>query len=345
MLHHHLPHLLSPLAAFARHALNTCHAVRRLIGVGLCRLGVPARAGLQTSFGRRGSSRKRRARQRRPVLIHYHIFKNAGTSFEWALRQGLRGGVRILDTSSHDGFVSARDIAAYLQHNPKTKVIMSHQAAPPPPRLRGREVLTSILIRDPIARIRSIYAFERSQPEDIDPTRKAKELDFKRYVEWRLEATPRMFCDFQVHFCCRRGATIDAAPNVNDLDQAILALDAINIVGTVERYEEWLALAQSVLANYYPSISLIASRQNALSGGTDVSKAGILHDLVTDLGEELAYELLQRNELDMRLYQIADALLSRKLAERHVHVALQQVYESAKRQRLSARSEGSSSDS
>ena len=33
----------------------------------------------------------------------------------------------------HDGFVSGRDIAQFVRANPATKVITSHQAAPPAP--------------------------------------------------------------------------------------------------------------------------------------------------------------------------------------------------------------------
>jgi len=44
----------------------------------------------------------------------------------------------------------------------------------------------------------------------------------------------------------------------------IVALDAVDIVGTVERYHEWLAPAQSFLATRFEGISLPVSHLNAL---------------------------------------------------------------------------------
>jgi hypothetical protein len=338
MLHHHLPLWLSRLPTIGRHTTHLYHYAARLIELGYCRLQAsPRLIGLRQI--KRGTSRKLRQvraatllRRNVPLLIHYHIFKNAGTSFEWTLQRELGGRFRVLDSTSPRGFVSGRDITQCVRSNPALRAISSHQATLPAPSIPGRDVLTSILVRDPIARIRSIYAFERVQQSSSPGAIKAKELDFKGYVEWRLETSEGVFSNFQVHFCSKSRMNALAADE-RDLEIAIANLDRVDIIGTVERYEEWLALAQSVLASPFPSISLTASRQNASSAQINISKADILHDLVADLGEPLAHELLQRNQLDMCLYQVADALLSRKLAEQRVYVSLQHAYESAKQKR------------
>jgi len=72
----------------------------------------------------------------------------------------------------HDGFVSGRDIAQFVRANPATKAITSHQAAPPAPTIRGRYILRSILIHEPIARIRA--SFERWQEYDLPGAREAR---------------------------------------------------------------------------------------------------------------------------------------------------------------------------
>ena len=120
-------------------------------------------------------------------------------------------------------------------------------ATVPPPRIFGREIFTSILIRDPIARIRSIYAFERSQGTCNPGAVKARELSFRGYVEWRLQTSPTMLCNFQVGFCSRGSANF-GSPGPAQLKEAIANLDSMSIVGTVARFEEWLALAQKTLS-------------------------------------------------------------------------------------------------
>jgi hypothetical protein len=45
-------------------------------------------------------------------------------------------------------------------------------------------------------------------------------------------------CNFQLHFCRRRSTTSEPPFNALELQETIVALDAVDIVGTVERYHE-----------------------------------------------------------------------------------------------------------
>lgn len=273
------------------------------------------------------------SRARPPLLIHYHIFKNAGTSFEWALTENFGDKFASFDTSSARGFISRRELSRFVARNPALQAISSHQAALPPPRIRSRQVLTSILIRDPIARIRSIYAFERLQKASSPGAIKAKELSFKEYIEWRLEDTPSVLCNYQVHFCIRTARHLTRPVNQEDLKQAILRLDQISIVGTVSRYDEWLTLAERTLSESFPGVQFPSTRRNA-TRHESLSYDAILGHLVAELGEYTAHYLLEHNQLDMCLYQVADALLSRKLAESNLGASLLRAYDKARQNRV-----------
>lgn len=262
-----------------------------------------------------------------PLLVHYHIFKNAGTSFEWALHQVFGDGFRSFDKETPRGFVSAEDLADLAVGHPDLRAVSSHQAAPPGPRIAGRRVLTSILIRDPIARVRSIYAFERSQQASTTGAIKAKELSFRQYVDWRLQTSPAMLCNYQVHFCTRAKHGAGGRPDRERLAEAIANLDAVDVVGTVARYDEWISLAESVLAGAFPGLTLPSAHRNVTSAGK-LPEAEILQRLVAELGKEAARYLVQNNKLDMCLYQVADALLTRRLAERGIKLTLLEAYSS-----------------
>lgn len=281
----------------------------------------------QARFIRRPESAGKTPRPGRaaPLLIHYHIFKNAGTSFEWALKRSFGDRFRCYDSATPGGLVSSRELARLVRGEPHLGAISSHQAVPPAPRILGRKVLTSILIRDPIARIGSIYAFERGQKVETPGALKAKELDFKSYVQWRLVTSPAMFCNYQVYFCSGRKLLFGDCSQ-RDLEAAIIRLDAIDIVGTVRRYGEWIALAQAVLGENSESLSLESAHRNRSDSKSSESEAEIHARLIRDLGSPLTAELLRRNELDMCLYQVADALLTRRLAERSVLIELRNAY-------------------
>jgi hypothetical protein len=340
MLHHHLPQIISHVASFGRHLGTYCQTATRTFVIVLGATKSPRdalRIALrQASFSRAPASRGKypTRRHRRPLLIHYHIFKNAGTSFEWALEQAFGPDFQQFDSPSCDGFVSNQDLTRVARERPSVKAIATHQAAPPPPSIRGRNVIASILIRDPIARIRSIYAFERLQGGDTLGPVKARELDFRGYVEWRLKTTPRMFCNFQLHFCRRYSDRHLSPLDASELRKAIASLDAMDIVGTVERYDEWLALAQAVLSRHFGPVILPSTRINVLATSCPKSQGEIYVDLVSDLGEKLAQCLLEQNELDMRLYQVADALLSRRLAEQGMEISLRRAYKKAQQSSL-----------
>lgn len=330
-MHHHHIH---SLARLARHAGQFYQYARGAIDVGLLRL----------------QHAPRRLREfwpepnPKPLLLHYHIFKNAGTSFEWTLQEIFGESFQRYDGEVPGGVLYGEDIARFAGSAFEAQVISSHQASPPPPRVPGRKLIASILIRDPIARIRSIYAFERRQDARTPGATKAKELDFKDYVAWRLQATPTMLCNYQVHFCSRTRKTLGRSPvGEIELQKAIENLDQIEIVGTVERYDEWLALAQSILLKSFPGIALSSSRRNVTASGQVSTKATILDDLINDLGRPMAQRLLECNQLDMCLHQVADSLLTRRLGERGIKVMLQEAYASVQ-QDLSQRQRVNSAD-
>lgn len=326
MFHHHLPGFISRLALLVRPATDFFHQGLRVIGIGAAR--VRARSGKASSPTGRPFFRSTRVRP--PLLVHYHIFKNAGTSFEWALEQALGSAYASFDTPSPRGFVSARDLAHFVRSHPAVRAVASHQAAPPPPRLRERKMFTSILIRDPLARVKSIYAFERAQVGHSPGAQKAKELDFRGYVEWRLKTSPATLCNYQVHFCTRTAKSRSRKASREQLEQAIANLDTISIVGTVARYDDWLALAQKVLEDSFPGMVLQTTRQNA-TGHSKSSQTSILETLIDELGESITQHLLANNELDMCLHQIADSILTRKMAEENIELNLVRAYAEAER--------------
>jgi hypothetical protein len=87
----------------------------------------------------------------RNVMLHHHFLQ--------------------LISPFHDAFVSGRAIAQFVRANRATKAITSHRAAPPGPAIRGIDILTNILIHDPIARRGA--SFERWQKYDLPGAREA----------------------------------------------------------------------------------------------------------------------------------------------------------------------------
>src|SRR3954463_6225213 len=127
MLSHHLPHLLGHLSTLGRHAFMYGHASTRAVFGAVLRLQSPRDAFRVALRQSRFSVEPKQSgtRKKLPLLIHYHIFKNAGSSFEWALERAF--GRRFLRFDSPDprGVVSARQIARLVRDQPDLYAISS----------------------------------------------------------------------------------------------------------------------------------------------------------------------------------------------------------------------------
>jgi hypothetical protein len=243
----------------------------------------------------------------RPLLIHHHIFKNAGTSFNHALQQYFGKCFFEFDLPNHQ-VVTSEHIKQFIQSHSQAQAISIHHACLPVKNQENTQFLSSILLRKPLARIKSIYQFERQQPAQTEEVIKAKILNFKDYVLWRLEATPTMFCNYQTYYCSR-SRNHHRIPDQKALAIAIQNVQNCLIVGTVERYEESLRVAQFKLSQFYPNIRLIPSHLNITSKAIQ-SEAVVRAKLVVELGEEVVSQIEHQNQLDQQLYQVADEILN-----------------------------------
>ncbi len=215
----------------------------------------------------------------RHILIHGHIFKNAGTSFDWSL-----------DRSFKQNFLDHRDdtamreqggkcLAAVVESMPGLRALSSHHMCFPLPEMQGVEFHSAYLLRHPIERVASVYAFERQQDSQSLGALAAKEKSFQEYVAWRmLDEVPRTIRDYQL---CNIAGFHDKrarspAP-VAWLRRSINHLASIDCVGVVDRYDESMVAFEHQLAPYFPDIDLAYIRQNvtqqdksAMSIGTRV---------------------------------------------------------------------------
>jgi len=252
---------------------------------------------------------------KRPVLVHYHIFKNAGTSFNWALRQCFGDRFREYDTTDPDGKITSDELLDFIERDDSLRAVSSHQTCFPAPESEDVRSVATVFVRHPLARIRSIYTFQRKQDPSVSAgARAANEHGFREFVEWSLENYPATILNFQTCFCStpemRAGK---AAPGIEELEIAKRNLERAAVAGVVERYDESLRVANAALARDFPEIELRANRLNTTSGAPK-SRDRVIEQLRGELGADLVVQLEERNYLDEALYDFADTLLDQRLA-------------------------------
>ena len=247
----------------------------------------------------------------RHVLVHAHIFKNAGTTFDWALKRSF--GDAFLD---HRDDAEMRKGAAYLvpflEANPHICAMSTHQFRRPSPASATCRIIPVFLIRHPIDRIGSVYEFERRQRPDTAGARMAIQASFNDYIRWRMQpdsgATIR---DCHTRYCC----SVPTAVHITDelLQDAEQYLQDEAVVGVVDRYDESMVCAETRLATIWPAIDLSYIPQN-VSSGYERSLQQRIDDVKGRMNDDVLALVAEHNRRDMHMYKLANRMLDEMCA-------------------------------
>jgi hypothetical protein len=242
-----------------------------------------------------------------PVLVHYHIYKNAGSSMDALLQQSFGERWAAFEGTRADRVpINYEQLRTFLAENPDKRAVSSHCARPPLPTPRTRPI---IMLRHPIDRARSVYHFARRDPTQPDHA-VASASSFREYVEWFL---PR--CDagvvirnYQViHLsdASFRYSNIELAQaNVEDLAQAKSLLNDFGVFGLVRQFSESCRLFAAHYKHEFPELHLREVREN-VSTNPAMSEDVALASARAELGTSAFAKLLRHNLLDLELYMFA----------------------------------------
>jgi hypothetical protein len=252
---------------------------------------------------------------RRRVLVHYHIFKNAGSSVDAILSQGLGSKWRTFDGANPRSVLWPEDVQAFLQEHSEVEAVSSHHARP---FLDDRtwEEYPIFLVRDPIIRVVSVFQFERRQGGVSPGSRMAMAGTLREYIEWRLgEDGGDVIRDCQARVLSsrllRRRDGDDAVAPERILKEAKDVLESLPAFGLVERFEESAERFGKWLTPKFPTLEWRARRENA-SANPAGSRAAASEWLRRELGLDLFNRLLDANRLDIDLYDHATRVFDLK---------------------------------
>lgn len=267
------------------------------------------RAALEKVLARDTARNRRRSTEPRPVIVHCHLFKNAGTTLDWSLQRHF-GSAFIDHREDGDMRRGATFLGPYISDHPELSAISSHHVRLPLPSSESFRPIPIIALRHPIDRARSVYDFERRQESDTPGAQQAKALSFPEYVRWRMnpESAPTIR-NFHCSFCT--GDFDNRIGEQHYLDSVALLTKTPSLI-IVERYDESMLLLEHYLGQFFPGIDLAYIRQNETGGR--VGNLGQRVDAVIDeLGPELAREFQEQNHWDMKLYNDALAIMVERL--------------------------------
>ena len=95
-----------------------------------------------------------------PLILHIHLFKNAGTSIERVLRDNYGDTWMAYDKDEPGAFVTDEEVATLREQQPGLAALSTHQFAPPLHDVVPGGVYPLLALRTPLTRIRSVYEID-----------------------------------------------------------------------------------------------------------------------------------------------------------------------------------------
>ena len=249
----------------------------------------------------------------RSLILHGHLFKNAGSTFDWSLRRCFE-----------DNFLDHRDdesmreggnefLKSLILKNPGLMAISSHVMPLMHSYPSGIKIIPIYFLRHPLLRVRSVYEFELRQLPAITPGAiEAKNRSFREYIAWRLDekvgAIIRNYHSRYLGGLRRRGPS--AKGDEEDFETALQTLSQTTIAPIVEHYDSSMIILEEALKPLFNSIDLSYVAQNVIQKeDKGITLDEKLLGLQNDLGE-LYDDLVAANSFDLSLYEAGIDLLN-----------------------------------
>lgn len=268
-----------------------------------------AREKLQSVLQSISAKHRQHVSAARPLIVHYHLFKNAGTTFDWSLKRNF--GANFIDHRDDEAILHNDQYLKELAScRPDLYAVSSHHLPAEVSVPEGCALIKALFLRHPIERIGSVYRFEKYQDATTPGSIKAKELDLAGYVKWRMNpevnSTIRNF-----HVTMLLGEHLQHIMET-DYRQAVLQVRSIGLLGLVEYYDESMVLFEETLKKFFPDIDLAYVPQNVNRERLQTLEERIA-EVESQLGDDLAAEVREQNKWDLLLYEDARTILFEKI--------------------------------
>lgn len=246
--------------------------------------------------------------EKKPVLLHHHLFKNAGTSIEAALRRHFGEQWRRLDGPLSENRILAVDVQRFLSHLPQTQAISSHQLSPAD---APRSMLSLCLLRDPLDRLFSMYLFlNKDQRNGHVLAEQANSQGLGGFVSWMIRSVPSQVESPQARFLAGE-LGFRSPPGRDTLRRAQRSLAGCLVLGTVDRLRDSLSCGEHYLGEYFPGLRLGGFHLNSTSA---IATCNRWHQIAESCGLSDFKILRKKLQLDEELLSFARCELEQRLA-------------------------------
>lgn len=241
---------------------------------------------------------------KRQVLVHYHFFKNAGTSIDHILESSFGDAWKKFDLDSSGSVISPERLESYILENPQLRAVSSHQAIMPLPN-KSIEVHPIVILRHPIERINSCYLFECQKQTGASEL----SMSLKEYVQEKFNSFRASVIEEYHTLRLANQQYHGRQPNGMYREDELLQfakkfIDDLPCFGLVEQFYESLIRYKFFFASAFPEFKPYSVKSN-VSQKNNLGLSDRLELIRFELGDELYQEVLDRNRMDIEIYEYA----------------------------------------
>jgi len=239
----------------------------------------------------------------RNVIVHYHLFKNAGTSVDHLLKKNFGEQWHGFDGESPGQIITTEELQQTIAKHTDKVAFSSHQIVPPLPEIDGN-VFPIVFLRDPIDRIKSAYLFEWKKQLGLE----APKAELSEYVlekfKFQRKSSIEEFQTIRLSNCDIEAFVSRSFDDDEMLEKACEFISSLPFVGIVDEFDSSMDLLSRYLGSGFPEFQVSEVKANVLQ---DVSTPIIdkQKKIQQELGDDLYEEIQARNKLDTQLYKFA----------------------------------------
>ncbi|WP_018953863.1 sulfotransferase family 2 domain-containing protein [Thioalkalivibrio sulfidiphilus] len=235
----------------------------------------------------------------RKIILHYHLFKNAGTSVDELLKMNFPGRWVTREFDGGPKAANPAKVAEWIQEEKDAIAFSSHTAMLPPPKLKGVQIFPVLFVRHPLDRIVSAYAFEQKQGGDSFGAVLARNTTLKGYIEVRLALGHDRQCR---NFHVARLSQYFRGQDGDEVELALRAVQELPFVGLVEDFDDSIERMGEWLKPHFPDFRVTSVAKN-VTRDRSVPLEDRLRKLREEVGDDCFTQLFKANEGDIAVYE------------------------------------------
>ena len=261
----------------------------------------------------------------RKVLLHYHIYKNAGTTFERVLDENYGDQHISFDGPFPFSSINQDQLTTIIQRHPNALACSSHQIHLPAPSSVSLKLIPTVFFRNPLLRIRSMYLFsKRGKDKVLEKVTLTDPLEgFENWVNDMLshEQHRLQISNTQTSMLSR---CYNLPPKregrdgrfTYDLQQAVNNLSLVPCLGRTEHFDTDVSSFSTTLADLGVNFSYEKRKaENVSSPDHKKPVEAQLKAMESSLSPETWQQLNWANHQDLALYDIVNEIVEERLRE------------------------------